>query len=125
MHITYYCSHANCYKKVSKKGYCQKHQKKRYDRHSDKRYKQENKEAHNERSRFYGSKRWKKVRLLKLMQDPICEHCKAVSIITLAVDVHHKKNRIDYPELTFDLDNLEALCKAHHTLESNKERSNR
>jgi 5-methylcytosine-specific restriction endonuclease McrA len=59
---------------------------------------------------FYNSKEWGKVRELKMQQQyGLCERCNEPAKI-----VHHKiyltPNNIDNPDISLNLDNLEALC---------------
>ena len=76
----------------------------------------------------YKSKKWQKVRKLKLSMQPFCERCLLQGIYTPAYIVHHKeyitdKNYFD-DNVFFNLDNLESICLAHHNEEhfgSNKD----
>jgi 5-methylcytosine-specific restriction enzyme A len=114
--IKYYCSAPNCFKEVDKKGRCDIHR-----RQSDKDYKRRHVEEEKERAKFYNSATWKKVRLLKLQLDPLCQHCKLAGIVTVADSVDHNVPwRNGGAKL--DLNNLVSLCRAHHTIKSNKER---
>lgn len=61
--------------------------------------------------RFYAGARWQRVRRMKLAAHPVCEE---PGCHEAAVDVHHRRPWQDIPELAFDLNNLEALCKACH-----------
>ena len=67
-----------------------------------------------EDDRFYCSRPWRVVRRLKLDLNPLCEECEAKGLIEPATQVHHVKERRDYPELALDLDNLQSLCLACH-----------
>ena len=69
-----------------------------------------------ERAAFYGSARWKRVRLMKIRRDPFCERCWLDGRRVAAVDVHHRIDRLIRPELSFQLMNLESLCKPCHGL---------
>lgn len=53
--------------------------------------KPEKKRQINKESRYqiYRSSRWKKLRLAKLMEQPLCELCLARGVIKPAEDVHH------------------------------------
>lgn len=57
---------------------------------------------------------WRKVRRLKLYQDPCCEDC--LPRITPAVDVHHVRKISDAPQLRLVMGNLMSLCKACHSV---------
>jgi 5-methylcytosine-specific restriction protein A len=75
-----------------------------------------------ERDRLYQSATWKKVRAIKLGRTPFCERCFANDVLIDADHVHHKRSPPEYPEGTFDLDNLESLCKSCHSRLHMKER---
>lgn len=66
--------------------------------------------------------RWKKVRDMKLQQDPLCERCEKKGRITVAVLVHHKKLVSTHKELRLVIDNLESLCVACHEAEHKEDR---
>jgi 5-methylcytosine-specific restriction endonuclease McrA len=76
--------------------------------------------------KFYN--KYRKIRHIKLMQDPLCERCieKNPPIIKSAQEVHHKKHiseGLTYEQkyiLATDINNLESLCIDCHTLEHNK-----
>lgn len=69
---------------------------------------------------IYQDKRWKKLRALKLMANPLCERCEAKGKVTPAKDVHHivpfdqgtTKEQIE--ELAYDYDNLMSVCDPCH-----------
>lgn len=61
------------------------------------------------------SRRWKKVRALKLSENPLCERCLHLHNRPVpAVHVHHIKSRLDRPDLTFAMSNLMSLCVQCH-----------
>lgn len=66
-----------------------------------------------ERRKLYKSPAWRKIREIKLNNEPICEseNCESP-----AVDVHHIKDVKDRPDLALSMSNLEALCKQCHGL---------
>lgn len=72
---------------------------------------------------FYLSKAWRAVRAEALRRDHgMCVRCMERFMNggekpRLAVIVHHKKSRKEYPELELDLDNLESLCDICHNRE--------
>jgi 5-methylcytosine-specific restriction endonuclease McrA len=72
---------------------------------------------------FYTCNAWRKLREYKLSINTICEknNCK-----NIATEVHHIKDRKDYPELELEIENLQSLCKpchsGHTAKESNKKR---
>lgn len=66
---------------------------------------------------FYKGKAWREVSALYMSSKAyICERCGAVATIC-----HHKKyitpQNINDPAITFNMDNLEALCQECHNLE--------
>lgn len=78
-----------------------------------------------ERIKVYNSSRWKKLRIAKLMKDPLCEMCLQKGITTPGIDVHHiisflsTDDPIKRVELAFDYDNLMSICKQCHQKEHN------
>lgn len=77
-----------------------------------------------ERQAIYNTKKWNKLRLVKLMQNPLCEKCLQKGIISPAVDVHHIDSFMNYEgekwkEEAFNFNNLESLCKECHQREHN------
>ena len=75
--------------------------------------------------KFYKSKDWKDLRIVKLESDPCCEVCLRRGIVRPAGNVHHRKEVREYPDLALDLDNLESLCigchnRTHGYLRKNK-----
>lgn len=61
---------------------------------------------------------WRKLRAYKLSLNPFCERCK---LQTIAKEVHHIKDAKTYPELFYELTNLESLCKPCHSSHTAKE----
>ncbi len=68
-----------------------------------------------ESRRFYASTAWRKLRLLKLTLNPLCEECQPQKRLVPATTVHHKKPIDEYPELRLDWDNLESSCASCHS----------
>lgn len=76
---------------------------------------------------FYKSRQWQRCRDLCIQRaGGLCERCRKEGVIRAAVIAHHKKEitpqNINNPEITLNLDNLEALCmdchaKVHHKRE--------
>lgn len=69
----------------------------------------------------YKSKKWQKVRKLKLSMQPFCERCLCKGIYTPAYIVHHKEYVTDQnyfdDNVFFNLDNLESICLDCHNNE--------
>jgi phage terminase small subunit len=64
--------------------------------------------------RVMDSKRWSRLRLLKLRTTPFCEACGAVGRLTPATVVHHIKAVNDGGDPYPGLDGLQPLCKHCH-----------
>jgi len=77
----------------------------------------------------YNSTRWRKLRTIKIANDPLCEVCLSKDIITAAEQVHHIHRFSDSTtedekiSLAFDYDNLMSICSKCHTEIHAKERS--
>jgi len=71
--------------------------------------------AARERSAFYSSKRWARVRRAFLAKNPLCAHCLAAGVIKAARIVHHVVERLSDPKLAWAWSNFEALCSPCHT----------
>ena len=67
---------------------------------------------------IYLSKRWKKLRRRKLLDDPYCEEpdCRAV-----ATDVDHVERIELRPDLAYEITNLRSLCHPHHSSKTARE----
>lgn len=69
----------------------------------------------------YNTARWKRLRLVKLRNNPLCEVCEKKGITKMADDVHHIQSfmSVDNPgarkALAFDYDNLMSLCDECHS----------
>jgi len=77
----------------------------------------------------YNSKKWKKIRNMKLAQNPFCERCLEKGKYEPAYIVHHKeyitdKNYMD-GDVFLNLDNLESLCIKCHNTEHFKGKENK
>jgi 5-methylcytosine-specific restriction enzyme A len=62
--------------------------------------------------KFYSSRPWRKLRAYKLSVNPFCQKMECVN---LATEVHHIKDRADFPDLELCFDNLQSLCKTCHS----------
>lgn len=73
-----------------------------------------------ERMEIYNTSRWRELRLVKLMRNPLCEMCLKDGRVTPTEDVHHIVSFMsvyDHQQrltLAFDFDNLMSLCKKCH-----------
>jgi len=68
--------------------------------------------------KVYQDKRWKRLRQVKFMENPICEKCRERGITTVTQHIHHVKpfdvNSPDLEARAFDYDNLISLCVECH-----------
>jgi 5-methylcytosine-specific restriction enzyme A len=72
-----------------------------------------------ERKKIYNNTRWRKLRIAKLQQCPLCEVCLAKGVITPAIDVHHIDSFMNYEglkrlEKAYNFANLLPVCKECH-----------
>lgn len=67
-----------------------------------------------------GCVRWRRLRLLKLSRQPLCERCEEQGRIRPATEVHHRvpveqgRNYAEKQALAYDLNNLCPLCHDCH-----------
>ena len=68
----------------------------------------------------YNTDIWRKLRLERLKNFPLCEICHEKGLLKLATLVHHKieisegKNMIQMKTIGFDYSNLQSLCRPCH-----------
>lgn len=79
-----------------------------------------NEQSRAERQQIYQSDKWKKLRLAKLIEQPLCEICLAKGLVVPAIDVHHIDSFTNYTGANrlwkaYDFDNLQSLCKECHS----------
>lgn len=72
-----------------------------------------------ERYKVYQSALWKKLRMAKLQQNPLCEICLQKGKIEPAIDVHHIDSFTQYQglkllEKAYNYSNLLSVCKQCH-----------
>jgi 5-methylcytosine-specific restriction protein A len=65
-------------------------------------------------NKFYCSTAWRKLRAAILRRSPLCVDCGEAGRVTAASEVHHVKERRDFPDLALDPSNLEGLCRPCH-----------
>jgi 5-methylcytosine-specific restriction protein A len=68
-----------------------------------------------QRQKIYQSRRWQKLRIVKLMEHPLCEICEK----ELATEVHHIQSFMGHPKeemlrLAYNYNNLQSLCDTCH-----------
>lgn len=74
-----------------------------------------------ENKAFYQSRRWRKVRALKIARNPICEECAKKGVVSdknLVVDHIKPINQGGAP---LDMENLQTLCSPCHNRKSGRE----
>lgn len=86
--------------------------------------KTENSEKRLERQKMYNNSKWRKLRICKLLEFPLCERCLDSDLVVPAVDIHHIQSFMVDDEnlkiqLFFDINNLKSLCKECHQLTHN------
>jgi 5-methylcytosine-specific restriction protein A len=79
-----------------------------------------------EADRLRSSGRWKRLRLVKLSRDPVCEECLRHDVTEPAVDVDHEIPVVELlaqgrREAAFDLEALNSLCRACHCKKTARE----
>ena len=77
-----------------------------------------------DRHKIYDTTKWRKLRLSKLIDSPLCELCLAKDFVTPAVDIHHIDSFMNYEGLkqldkAYNYDNLQSLCKECHQKQHN------
>lgn len=73
-----------------------------------------------ESQKIYQSKKWKKLREAKRLNQPICERCLQLGKTAPTVDIHHKipfskgETPFEISILAYSYENLMAVCTACH-----------
>lgn len=75
-------------------------------------------------TKFYQSTTWRKLRKVKLEQDPLCEECLKKGIHTPAKVADHIVS-INQGGAALDIANLQSLCDRCHNIKSAKESHSR
>ena len=88
--------------------YCPKH-KKDYNRHI------KQNRTDKDIAPFYKSKEWKRLRLMKLAANPLCEPCEKAGRVTIATIVHHIEEIRDGGDRLPTLEELESVCLSCHS----------
>lgn len=65
---------------------------------------------------WYNAKRWRDFRAyaLSLPENALCRGCKAQGIITPSTQLDHVKPRKEFPELAYELSNVQGMCGKCH-----------
>lgn len=103
--------------------YCEKHQDLQAEKEKRKQEFLSNLYTHtpSRADTFYTSTKWKKLSRRILQERPICEICGE----NYADQVHHIIPVADNPELAYDENNLQPICRACHARLTRKERLER
>lgn len=79
------------------------------------------------KKKFYDELYWKKYLTKRILErdNYECQECKKEGRISIKqqgkkLDVHHKKELEEYPELAYKEDNLETVCVNHHNILDNR-----
>lgn len=101
------CSHPTC-NRLQREARCEEH-----------RYKQTR--TAEQRDKFYESTAWRKYAKAHLAVEPTCRECLKYGKVRAAEQVDHIKPRQTHPELEWDEDNLQSLCRPCHTRKTRRE----
>ena len=79
---------------------------------------------------FYNSRKWRQVQSdYKKKVGGLCERCRSKGLFVPAKIVHHKiylnETNVNDPSVTYNFDNLEALCQECHNKEHFEDSSKR
>jgi len=70
---------------------------------------------------FYNNQPWRKLRIKKLKQNPLCEVCQKSGHIKEGKVIDHHLPRRFWPEHSLRLENLTTMCESHHNQKSRLE----
>lgn len=73
--------------------------------------------------RIYNSVRWKKLRAAFLLENPLCALCLVEGKPEGARDVDHRIPLAKRLDLAYEWDNLQGLCRRHHTRKTAREQA--
>ena len=73
------------------------------------------------RNKFYQSKEWRALRLIKLTEDVYCEECLKVDLYEIATEVDHIIDIKLAPDRFMDITNLQSMCQKCHSKKTFKE----
>ena len=93
-------------------GYCIKHKQPISQQEIDR---------HNKDNKVYGNTAWRRLRRIKLNNNPLCEICLAKGIIAQAEQVDHIIPVSLRPDLFLVYDNLQSLCEICHSKKTREE----
>ncbi len=105
------CRYPGC-PELTEDRYCPEHQKER-----DREYNRTNRPFR----KLYNSVRWQRLRKRFLLEHPLCVECERLGRITPATVVDHIKPHEGNPELFWNENNLQSLCKPCHDSKTARE----
>lgn len=89
---------------IDSRGYCEKHKRVPYENAKERKKHQPG-----------GDSTHKRLRIAAFHRDNgLCQRCLQAGRYTPATHAHHIKPVLEYPELKYDLDNLQSLCRECH-----------
>jgi len=107
MRLLKLCSHPHCKEPDVINGRCELHQRNLKPNTT-------NRSSTTTNNAIYNSTKWRKLRKRKFTEEPLCEHCFKLNIITPTDVIDHIKPVLDYPELSYTYSNLQSLCHGCH-----------
>ena len=106
-----YCRYPGCNQLVVS-GYCDKHKQPAS---------QTEKDRHDHDNKVYGNTAWRKLRRIKLNNNPLCEICLSNDIVVPATQVDHIIPVSKQSELQYVYENLQSLCETCHSKKTREE----
>ena len=70
----------------------------------------------------YRRARWRNLRKEMLAEDPYCAGCRRLGRVGPAQELHHLISPMERPDLFYERDNLEFLCRACHLSETARQK---
>lgn len=105
------CRHPGC-PELTEDRYCPAHRKE---------LSREYNKSNRPYQKFYNTTRWQRLRKRFLLEHPLCVECERLGRITPATVVDHIKPHEGNPEMFWDEDNVQSLCKPCHDSKTARE----
>jgi 5-methylcytosine-specific restriction protein A len=102
-----YCAQPGCPRLVQR-GRCQAHTRTERDR------------PNVDVRKWYRTARWAALRAQKMAEQPLCVECERAGIVEPWTDLDHIRPHRSDPVLFYDCDNLQGLCKQHHSAKTGR-----
>uniref|UniRef100_UPI0040475BDE HNH endonuclease n=1 Tax=Shewanella sp. TaxID=50422 RepID=UPI0040475BDE len=112
------CSQPCCKLVATKDGRCELHQLKQLPSNT---VRSQDRSSTTVNNHIYQSTKWRKLRARKFKEQPLCEHCYKLNIITPTDVIDHIVAIIDDDTLAYTYSNLQALCHSCHNIKTAKE----